>query len=91
MLVAIVRKREVPIIEMVEDAELQRRDTLIDDEVEKTVIVEYCWKDCPGSAHLTGLPDCSSHFCDLHVHRSADVRLKKNVFATCYEGKFVHF
>lgn len=93
MLVAITRDRMAGtvIIEMVEDSELQLKITRIDDAVEETTNVEYCWKDCPGSAHLTGIPDCSSHFCDLHVHRSAAVRCKVNVFATGEAGQFVHF
>lgn len=91
MQVTITRDRSKAILELIDDSLLQRRDSIVDDEVEYTQIVEYCLKDCSGVAHLTGQPDSVSHFCNFHVHRSADCRLKKNVFADSYAGSFVHF
>lgn len=61
----------------VEESELLRTDGLIDNEDEKTTIVEYCEKGCKGSAHVTRVPDAPTHFCNHHVHRSVHVQLKK--------------
>lgn len=77
-MIAITRDRQAGtvILEMVSESLLQRKETLLDDAVERTSVVEYCWKTCQGTAHTTGLPDSDSHFCNFHVHRSAHVDLK---------------
>lgn len=71
-----------------DEALLMKRDDQFDNEHEMTTTVEYCLVDCPGVAHRTGEPDAPSHFCDLHVHRSAAVVLKQGVAA---EGAFGAF
>jgi hypothetical protein len=38
---------------------------------------EYCLRDCPGAAHVTGVDDAASFHCALHVHHSVHVTMKK--------------
>lgn len=75
-------------IQEVEEATLQRRDDILDNENETTKTVEYCFIDCSGVAHKTGYPDSISHFCNKHVHRSASVVLKKGLLAEATAGQF---
>lgn len=72
-----------------EDDLLMRRDGEIDNDNETTTTVEYCLVGCNGPAHVTGIPDSPSHFCNQHVHRSAHVTLKKNVAAEGVAASFV--
>jgi len=83
-MIEITRDRQAGtvILEMVPEDLLQKKETLRDDAVERTRMVEYCWKTCPGTAHITGLPDSPSHFCDFHVHRSARIDLKVGLCAS---------
>jgi hypothetical protein len=64
-----------------DESELQKRVDEIDNEDEHTTAIEYCVLGCDGSAHFTGVPDSESHFCELNVHRSVHIKLKKGVFA----------
>ena len=73
-------KRGGAITEM-DEAELKKIETVIDNENEHTISVEYCLSDCSGAAHQTGQPDAPSFFCSKHVHRSAHVTLKKPLSA----------
>lgn len=61
----------------VDEALLMKREDSIDNENEKTGIVEYCLNGCNGPAHVTGIPDSATHFCNQHVHRSVHVTVKK--------------
>jgi len=67
---------------------LLKREGSTDNDNETAVTVEYCLKDCPGDAHKTGVADSEGHFCNLHVHRSAHVTLKKNVTAEGVAASF---
>jgi hypothetical protein len=58
-------------------ADLLLHEQAIDNDHERTTIVEYCVKGCDGAAHLTGVPDQPFCFCSQHVHRSADVTIKE--------------
>lgn len=75
-------------IQEVEEATLQRRDDIVDNENETIRSVEYCFVNCPGAAHHAGVPDSESHFCNKHVHRSASVVLKKGLVAEALAGQF---
>ena len=67
---------------------LIKRDGVVDNDNEYTTTVEYCLLGCSGQAHKTGRPDAQGHFCNLHVHRSAHVRLKRNVTAVGAAASF---
>jgi len=67
---------------------LIKRDGVVDNDNEYTTTVEYCLLGCSGQAHKTGRPDALGHFCNAHVHRSAHVRLKRNVSALGGAGGF---
>lgn len=62
-----------------DEALLQKIEGGLDNETEATTWVEYCLKDCDGQAHTSGQPDADHCFCSKHVHRSVDMKLKKNV------------
>lgn len=67
---------------------LVKRDAVLDNDNEYTTSVEYCLLGCSGKAHKTGKPDAPGHFCNDHVHRSAHVRLKRNVSILTSVGGF---
>lgn len=73
---------------LVDESELQKLDGSIDNDNERTATVEYCLANCPGDAHKTGTADSDSHFCNLHVHRSVHVTLKKPVTLAGVAGSF---
>jgi len=60
-----------------EDHLLRKTAGGVDNDTETTTWVEYCLRDCDGSAHRTGTPDAPHLFCRQHVHRSVDMTLKK--------------
>lgn len=60
-----------------EESVLSRHDTATESKSETVSTVEYCLATCNGTAHLTGIPDSVSHFCNKHVHRSVHVTIKK--------------
>lgn len=64
-----------------DESQLQRLDTVIENTVEHTEIVEYCVLGCEGLAHVTGQPQGDGCFCPHHVHRSVNMRLKQGVAA----------
>lgn len=64
-----------------DDSLLQRIDTVLDNDNERTTTVEYCVLDCPGEAHRTGQPQGVGCFCPHNVHRSVDMELKRGVAA----------
>lgn len=73
----------------IDESELQKLENVIDNENEHTTTIEYCLANCPGEAHKTGKPDSVSHFCGLHVHRSAHITLKQPVTLEGVAGGFV--
>jgi len=74
---------------MVDESQLIKTEGSIDNENEKTTWVEYCLKDCQGTAHNTSIPDQEGLFCSKHIHRSAHITLKKVPEAAIGEaGKF---
>lgn len=66
---------------LVDESDLHKTTGTIDDDVERTTWVEYCERACEGPAHTTGTGDAPGVFCARHIHRSVDMRLKKNVVA----------
>jgi hypothetical protein len=62
---------------LMDESLLIKREGLIENESESTSTVEYCVSGCRGVAHVTGLADSLSHFCNQHVHRSVHVTVKK--------------
>ena len=62
-----------------DEALLEKREAVIDNEHEHTVVVEYCLLGCDGPSHITGQPEAVERFCSKHVHRSAHVVLKKGL------------
>lgn len=75
--------------EEVDDSRLIRVDGLIDNDVEYTTTVEYCFLDCPGQAHRTLINDAPGHLCNFHVHRSASIYLKQGLAGVGDLGKFL--
>lgn len=71
-----------------DESELIKKETTIDDEREHVETVEYCVLACPGSAHRTGVADAPGHFCNMHVHRSVDMTLKPQAVASADVGRF---
>lgn len=71
-----------------DEVALLKTDTLVDNDHERTITVEYCLVDCGGPAHQTGIPDAASHFCDQHVHRSVHVTIKEWPMAGAASGTF---
>ena len=69
-------RRGGPITEM-DEAQLQKKTGVVDNENEHTTWVEFCRLGCDGAAHQTGKHDAPSFFCSKHVHRSAHVTLKR--------------
>jgi hypothetical protein len=43
----------------------------------RTVWTEYCELGCPGPAHVTGIPDRDTVFCQHHLHHSVHVTMKR--------------
>lgn len=60
-----------------DESQLLKTETVIDNDHERTTVVEYCLAGCDGAAHVTGAPDQPFHFCSQHVHRSAHVTIKQ--------------
>jgi hypothetical protein len=58
----------------------------IDNDNERTEIVEYCLMGCTGPAHTTNQPDSDMYFCSQHVHRSVSVALKRVAFSESEVG-----
>jgi hypothetical protein len=63
----------------IDESLLRKVEGDVDNENEHTTTVEYCLNTCDGMAHIRGTPDSEVFFCSKHIHRSAHVRLKKNV------------
>ena len=61
----------------VDESLLVKTEQRIDTEDELTTTVEYCFLDCDGDAHQTGVADSPHCFCRHHVHRSGHITLKK--------------
>lgn len=70
-----------------DEALLIKHESHIDNENEKTDMVEYCLVGCSGEAHKTGQADVPNCFCVHHVHRSAHVTLKTSVVSIMELGK----
>lgn len=65
---------------------LIKHEGVVDNDNEKTSVVEYCLAGCHGPAHLTGKPDSETFFCYQHVHRSVNIALKKVAFSESEVG-----
>lgn len=62
-----------------DEALLEKREAVIDNDNEHTTVVEYCLRGCDGPSHVTGEPEAMERFCSKHVHRSAHITLKKGL------------
>jgi hypothetical protein len=66
---------------LMDETLLEKKEGVVDTDVEHTTWVEYCLRGCPGPAHQTGTADAPTHFCSQHVHRSAHITLKRPLSA----------
>jgi len=71
-----------------DESALIKKETLVDNDHERTTTVEYCLVGCDGQAHRTGMPDAPSYFCAKHVHRSVAVHIKEWPSANGAIGSF---
>jgi len=71
------------IVGEMDEAQLIRRDDVVDTDIEHTTSVEYCLTDCQGAAHRTGQASGTGCFCERHVHRSVHVTLKQPLELGC--------
>lgn len=71
-----------------DETTLLKREGIVDNANEYTTTIEYCLPDCDGRAHKTGVPDADGHFCNKHIHRGANVALKKGNEAISIIGQF---
>lgn len=60
----------------VDEATLIKRVDSLNNANETTVATEYCVVGCTGPAHVSGVPDSPSHFCNSHVKREVNMVLK---------------
>lgn len=61
----------------VDESALIHLDKVEEDDEKIVETTEYCLVGCQGSAHITGIPDAVSHFCNRHVHRSGHATVKR--------------
>lgn len=61
----------------IDEVLLQKRESSWENDEHKITAVEYCLKDCEGNAHKTGVAQGDGSFCELHVHRSVDMAVKR--------------
>lgn len=60
-----------------DEAQLQKRLDVFENEDQRVEATEYCLQACDGSAHITGIPTGDGSFCERHVKRSCHVVVKK--------------
>jgi hypothetical protein len=62
-----------------DDAALVKTEVLIENDHERTAVVEYCLLGCDGPWHRTHQGDGEGVFCAQHVHRSVSMHLKRGI------------
>lgn len=76
-MITVLLDRTTGVLTELDEAQLQRYDSVYEDDEIRLDLIEYCLVGCEGDAHKTGVAQGDGCFCEKHVHRSASGQVKR--------------